>query len=543
MQKPIAASLYLSLPTDVQKVILEQDRIPVNDKLLPIWEDYYDLLLLYGGRGGGKSESVVDKKLNECLDEPYFKCYYGRKVFDTVRGSCFATLVASIKKNNMEHLFHYSESDSSSMVITCTKNGNKFIPFGSDKADKLKSIKDPTDIWCEEFDQFTFNDFKELYPTLRTPRGRNRFTGTFNTHGVLPNHWLLKIFFPELYQGTDKSDVEYADLLEGKQVKKLFVNFTDNYFIDQKAYRQTLWLSAAGNLTIYEGIANGAWGIQANDNPWAFAFDRKKHVAMTELRATRSEYLWLSFDFNRSPAACTVIQRYNETIYVIECIKLMKSGTDAVCDYILANYPGYIYLVTGDYSGTTASSIFKEEVTNYTVIINKLNLAETQLKIAPNPRLEKNRILVNAVLFRTKVQMCPVKARPLIFDMENAKVRADGTIIKENRDDPAQQLDFMDDFRYYVNADMQWVLNMEDDIPPPEETQMPQISTPTVTTSKYIDTLSKGGIIECNAQEYPIVRNELLTAAGQWLDAGDAVRAQIALLEVKRLDKIFKIIQ
>lgn len=103
------------------------------------------------------------------------------------------------------------------MIITCKTNGNKFIPFGADKADKLKSIKDPTHIWCEEFDQFAFTDFKHLYPTLRTLRGVNRFIGSFNTHEVLPTHWILKLFFPDLYEGTDKDDVLMVDLLKGKK--------------------------------------------------------------------------------------------------------------------------------------------------------------------------------------------------------------------------------------------------------------------------------------------------------------------------------------
>src|SRR5690606_4682714 len=130
----------------------------------------------------GKSEAVFDKLINDCLESEYFRCYYGRKIFDTVRGSCFKTIIECLKKMNLAHLFNFSEADNSSMVITCKTNRNQFIPFGGDKADKLKSIKDPTHIVCEEFDQFDFKDFKDLYPTLRTERGANVFYGMFNTH-------------------------------------------------------------------------------------------------------------------------------------------------------------------------------------------------------------------------------------------------------------------------------------------------------------------------------------------------------------------------
>jgi hypothetical protein len=40
----------------------------------------------------------------------------------------------------------------------------------------------------------------------------------------------------------------------------------------------------------------------------------------------------------------------------------------------------------------------------------------------------------------------------LVFDLENVKRRADGTILKEDRDKPEQQADLLDCFRYLVNA-------------------------------------------------------------------------------------------
>lgn len=463
--RTIPASEFVTFDPVYQNILKQHGCVVVNDKLLPIWKFDYDILLLFGGRGGGKSEAECDVLLQECMNEEYFKCYYGRKVYDTVRGSCFATLVYCIKKNKLEDLFHFSEADTSSMIITCKSNGNKFIPFGSDKPDKLKSIKDPTHIWCEEFDQFEFNDFKELYPTLRTIRGANRFIGTFNTHGVKPHHWVLKIFFPEMYEETDKDDVAMVDLLEGANVKKIFVNFTDNYFIDKNEYRKRLMLASGGNLTIYEGLANGAWGVEVNDNPWLFAWDASKHMAKTELFANNAYPLYLCWDFNRNPTACTVIQWYNETIYIIDVIKEPNIGTEGVCEIVKAKYPisKYLYIITGDYSGDTVSSLYKEQVTNYTVIKKALNLSDGMIKISPNPKLEKNRTLVNAVFYAYKVLVCPKKARHFKFDAENVKQTAEGKIDKAdgNRSDPAKQADVLDTVRYFINQFLGWFIKAD----------------------------------------------------------------------------------
>lgn len=460
--RSIAASEFNTFDVTHQALLKRFGTVAVSDKLLPIWETDYKIGLWYGGRGGGKSEGQCDKLLDECLTQEYFKCYYGRKVFDTVRRSCFEMLVNCIKKNNLKYLFHFSEANTSSMVITCLLNGNKFVPFGSDEPDKLKSLENPTHIWCEEFDQFTFDDFRVLLPTLRTPKGANRFIGTFNTHEVVPSHWLLKLFFPEIYEGIDKDDAINADIVSGILVKKVFINFTDNYFINQEEYRKTLWLASAGNTTIFEGMANGAWGIMPNSNPWLFAWNSEKHMAKTELFANPLHILYLSWDFNRNPMACSAMQDYDETLFIIDVIKKSNIGTEGVCDIILARYPRnkYVYVVTGDYAGNTASSLYQEQVTNYTVIKSKLGLSDAQIKIEPNPRLEKNRTLVNAVFFSYKIQVCPVKARHFKFDAENVRQSPEGKIEKDNRKDPAQQADVLDTVRYYINKFMSWFIKL-----------------------------------------------------------------------------------
>lgn len=542
--RPVPASEFLSFSPEHQDLLKSFGAVPVNDKLMPLWDLDYDIALPHGGRGGGKSEGEADVLLQECMNNEYFKCYYGRKVFDTVRESCFATLIYCIKKNGLDHLFHYSDANTSSMIITCKANGNKFIPFGSDKADKLKSIKDPTHIWCEEFDQFTKDDFKELYPALRTIRGANRFIGTFNTHSVKPSHWLLKIFFPDQYEGTDKEDTQLLDLLSEIRVKKIFINLADNYFIDQEDYRKKLMLAASGNMTVFEGLANGAWGVEENDNPWLFAWDAKKHMSLKELVPKPGETLYLSWDFNRNPMACTVIQWYNNTIYILDVIKKANIGTEGVCEIIKAKYPKnkYLYVITGDYSGDTVSSLYKEQVTNYTVIKKELGLTEGMIKIQPNPKLEKNRTLVNAVFYRYPVQVCQVNGRHFKFDAENVKQSAEGKIQKDDRKDPAKQADVLDTVRYWINKFMGNFIK-EDDQRPKKAVDIPKAQTSILINKVDIEALSsieKGDLVKCSKEEYySSVRSAILKQAGNWVDQKDTTRAVIALNEVKRLDSLY----
>ena len=67
-------------------------------------------------------------------------------------------------------------------------------------------------------------------------------------------------------------------------------------------------------------------------------------------------------------------------------------------------------------------------------------------------------VLVNTIFHSYKVLICPVKAKAAIYDCENVKKRADGTIVKDNRNDPSQQADVLDTIRYWFNQFMPWFI-------------------------------------------------------------------------------------
>lgn len=349
--RPIRASEWVTFNDAAKAGLSAFGGFPVNDKFMPLHEVYRKIWLLYGGRGGGKSEGVVDYLLKEAKEQEYFKCYYGRKVFDTVRGSCFETLVTSMKKMGIDKEFHFSEANTSSMIITHRDTGAKFIPFGSDKADKLKSIKDPTVIWCEEFPEFTADDFKELYPTIRTVRGKLQFIATMNAYSLYTDSWIHQTFFPDVYTGNDKPK---EDILEGVEVGKIFVNFPDNYFLDHDAYARDLKIAASGNEMIFEGLANGSWGVVENKLPWLYAFDYQKHVG--DAPRYPSFPVHISFDFNNQPFEATAWQfspNKGAAGSFIHCIKEFSGymKIDEMCNQIKAEFPASILHITGDRSG------------------------------------------------------------------------------------------------------------------------------------------------------------------------------------------------
>ena len=193
---------------------------------------------------------------------------------------------------------------------------------------------------------------------------------------------------------------------------------------------------------------------------WAFAFDKDKHVAKSEVHADIKLPLYLSFDFNRNPITCAVIQwQHGKPINVIEQIKLANSDIYKLCTVIRAKYPNMAYIVTGDATGMNSNALVQDNLNYYRVIKSQLGLGEQQLQVPKiNPKIEENQVLINSLLTNYPINICPIKAKALIYDLNNVKVSADGKIEKGSRERLDQQADALDCFRYFCNSFMSWFL-------------------------------------------------------------------------------------
>lgn len=450
--RAVAASEWVTFNDAARAGLLQFGAVPVNDIFLPLWRENMSIWVLRGGRGGGKSEAVCDRLIADCRSEAYFKCYYGRKVFDTVRGSCFETLVSCIKKLGLESEFHYSEANTSSMIITHIATGNKFIPFGSDKAEKLKSIKDPTHIWCEEFPEFTFDDFKELFPTLRTVRGKNQFIATLNAYSIFTDSWIVKLFYPEQYTGDDKAD---TDILDGVSVGDIFANFTDNYFIDQEDYRSRLWVSAAGNLIIFEGLANGSWGVVENKMPWLYAFDMNKHVGEAPFYPAFPVHL--CFDFNNSPFACTAMQFSPNKGAAGSFIHVIHEFTgefkvEEMCRRIRDRFPASILHITGDRNGQNED--LGRNQTLYQQIASYLNVPHKLIDtFTTNLEHADSRALMNALYYNYPEIIIDKSCTQLIRQCQMATIDEKSNRPQQlKKDREMYKMDEFDSHRYGIQA-------------------------------------------------------------------------------------------
>lgn len=427
-----------------------------DDAFLPVYKPLRNctqqLRFVYGGRDSGKSRDRALQRLLDCLTKEYFRCILIKKTHNSIKDSQWQLIYDLATEYHIDHLFDFKTSP---LEITCKLNGNKFLCRGMDKPAKIKSINEPSDVWIEEGNQLTLKDWIYIITTVRSSYGPVTIDMTFNTEtdGDFNDFWLYKEYFAHT---TLKSFTSNKIMKLGKEVIVLpyiaiHSTYHDNPYVDnvRRAWHESL---SVLSYYWYRVFTMGEWGNEENDAPWLFAYKQEKHIAKEELFATRNEILYLSWDFNRNPQVCTVIQDYDGMARIIEVLKIPKVGTEGLCKEILDRYPNYLYMVTGDYSGDNESSIFEEEVTNYTMIQRMLNLTDNQIRIMPNPDLKKNQTLVNTWFHNYPVVACPIKAKAAKYDFEHVKKDAEGKIEKKNRKDPKQQADVLDTIRYFVNT-------------------------------------------------------------------------------------------
>lgn len=414
-----------------------------------------DIDFLWGGRDTGKSYFIAQKLIKDCLHSQHFRCILIKKVERTIKDSQYQVIRSVVHKWGLESLFTFKRSP---LEITCV-NGGAFIARGCDSPTNLKSITDPTHAWYEEADQLSTEDFVIASTTLRSNYSKIKQYVSFNPQpkGNYKKHWI----YPYLKEHYERGVYSFSSVkvvkLEGE------ADYVQSYTSTHGTYRDNPYCTPQRRAALeelstidkyyYKVYTLGLFGSKKNESPFVISYDSSKHLGRPELN--REEVLWLSFDFNRDPMCCSVIQHYGGVVYVLRTIKLPNSDIYQMCTYIKSLYYGCMFLVTGDASGSNSSALVKDNANYYTVIKEMLELNYLMLRVpASNPRLEQNRMLINAVLSQYPVILHEIDAAHLVTDFEQVKQLPSGGIDKTDRKKSEQQADALDTWRYFCNIEM-----------------------------------------------------------------------------------------
>lgn len=202
---------------------LNIDRTAFNDVYVPHIYDYVNRYeVYYGGAGSGKSVFVCQKLLIKACKEKR-KVLVIRKYGTTLKDSVFQLFVDMLKR---WQIYRYCKVNLSTYTITLP-NGSMFLFKGLDDSEKIKSITDITDIWCEEATELSEDDYTQLDLRLRASVPNLQLMVSFNP--VSKVNWVFRKWFDEgaqnkntlvlhtTYKHNRFLPPEYVQALEEKQ--------------------------------------------------------------------------------------------------------------------------------------------------------------------------------------------------------------------------------------------------------------------------------------------------------------------------------------
>lgn len=220
------------------KINLTLKRRIFNDAYYPLLKDYsrrYEVY--YGGAGSGKSVFIAQKLIVKAFHSKR-KILIIRKYGTTLKDSVYDLIKGMLSKWG---LMQYVSKNESTYTLTLP-NGSVFLFKGMDDSEKIKSITDITDIWCEEGTELSEDEFTQLDLRLRAMAGNLQIFVSFNP--VSKVNWVYKRWFAE------GAEYEEAETLILKTTYK------DNRFLPDK-YVKAIEAKAKTNPTYYRIYALG----------------------------------------------------------------------------------------------------------------------------------------------------------------------------------------------------------------------------------------------------------------------------------------------
>ena len=188
-------------------------------------ETYYPYLLdykhryevYYGGAGSGKSVFVAQKLIFKALNQKR-KILVIRKVGTTLKDSVFQLINDTLKEWK---IYNLCQVNLSTYTITLP-NDSVFLFKGLDDREKIKSITDITDIWCEEATELAEDDYTQLDLRLRALKPDLQLICSFNP--VSKANWVYKKWFASSVQPNGDTFILKTTYKDNRFLPKAYIN-------------------------------------------------------------------------------------------------------------------------------------------------------------------------------------------------------------------------------------------------------------------------------------------------------------------------------
>lgn len=284
-----------------------------------------------GSRASKKSKTTALYYIWAMMKYPEANLLVVRKVFRTLKDSCFTELKWAINRLGVANQWDVKESP---LEMTYKPTGQKIYFRGLDDPLKVTSITVEKGflcwMWIEEgYEIMKEDDFDMLNESIRgaIPKGTGLFkqvTITFNPWNE--KHWLKHKFFDD-YVGEDSDGKKIyrprsSLISEDKQILAITTNYLCNEWLDS-ADRIVFDSMKKNNPKRYRVAGLGNWGVVDGliyENWVEQVFD------VGEIKESFPCYYGLDFGYSNDPTAfwCGAVDEKNKLIYVFD--EIYKTG-------------------------------------------------------------------------------------------------------------------------------------------------------------------------------------------------------------------------
>lgn len=275
-----------------------------NEIYFPLLRDYskrYEVY--YGGAGSGKSVHIGMKLLIKAVNRKR-KVLIVRKVGRTLKDSVFDLIIQLLKKWD---IYQYCKINLTTFTIELP-NQSVFLFKGMDDSEKIKSITDITDIWCEEATELSLDDYTQLDLRLRALENDLQIICSFNP--VSKENWVYKKWFaPDAKYDKENTMILKTTYKHNKFLPDSYIRALEDKIKTNPQYYKVY---ALGEFATLEGLVLSNWK-QESFEPMELAAKGYEHRCGLDLG-------WI----DKTAIINTLYDRENKTIYVFE--EFYKSG-------------------------------------------------------------------------------------------------------------------------------------------------------------------------------------------------------------------------
>lgn len=325
-------------------------KIEINDAYKRVLTTDKSYILLLGGRASGKSYFLEDLIMMKLMNSQFARM----AIMRYVRADLADSLIQGLKdKIDLYNLGSKVKIQVSPFKITYKKNSivaKFFKETSSSRTAQLKSLKDFTDVFIEEFEEVTDKEaFRKLsdtilrgveikHPITKVVTGRIKSRIYMVSNPPHAGHWMVKEFL-ELHK-TEYEGYSSAKLKEAHKndTEFIFTTYKDNLkhlskeFVESFKMRKEIDLESY-NVDVLGNISDGLVGRIFKD--WEEISDE----AYEAIPCTEIVY-GLDFGYSNDPTACIEIKKIGDKLYLKEILyekeltnpKIYKALLEAVSE-------------------------------------------------------------------------------------------------------------------------------------------------------------------------------------------------------------------